>query len=112
MVAMILGMVVATALVSGYVNRPSTCSRIAVAAEGNCPACPAEGTNSCPKESGICPAQTGDCPQDACCAGRAAPTCPAAAMMGQKVEGTGANCPVRAAMTTGECGAGQCPRTN
>lgn len=102
--AVVVGLIAATALVAGYVDRPGTCSRTAVAAKGDCAACPAKGTDECPKEAGTCPAEDGTCPMDACCGGSAAASCPVA-----KTANAGSGCPMKAAATAAPCGAGGCP---
>ena len=110
-VAVIVGLVVATALVAGYVDRPGPATQVAAAANGDCASCPLAGTEECPKETGTCPAGTGTCPKAACCAETAAATCPAgAAVMAQTDESTGATCPTKAAAASG-CSGGQCPAT-
>ncbi len=106
-VAVIVGLIVATALVAGYVDRPGTAGCTALAAKGDCGACPVKGTDDCAKEAGTCPAETGDCPEGACCADGSVSGCPAAAVMAQEADGAG--CPMKATVTAGQCGAGGCP---
>jgi len=104
MVAVIVGLIAVTALVAGYVDRPGTCSRSAMAAKGDCGGCPVKATDECPKEAGACPAEDGTCPMDACCGDSAAASCPAA-----KTADAGSGCPMTAAVTAAPCGAGGCP---
>lgn len=124
-VAVVVGLIVATALVSGYVDRPGTQTQVA-AAEGKCADCPLKGTEQCPKEAGTCPADNGTCPKTACCADSAAATCAqkaaccadgedspctaGAATCAQKAESTATTCPMKAA-AAGGCAGGQCPAT-
>lgn len=136
-VAVIVGLIVATGLVAGYVDRPGTTAQMA-ASQGNCTSCPAKadcatcpakGTEACCKESGTCPAGAGTCPNGSCNADTVAATCPAgAAMMAQTAETGGATCPYSgaamaqtadnanttcpmkaAAAAEGQCASGQCP---
>ncbi len=136
-VAVIVGLIVATGLVAGYVDRPgtSTCSQAvaskgdcaACPAQGDCAACPAKGTEACCKQSGTCPAGAGTCPNGSCNAENVAATCPAGAAMmaqtaetggatcphsgamAQKADDAGATCPVKAAAEGQCCSGGQCP---
>ena len=104
MMAVVVGLIAATALVAGYVDRPGTCSRSAVAAKGDCGGCPVKGTEECPKEAGMCPAEDGTCPMGACCGGSATGSCPVA-----KTADAGPGCPMKAAVAAAPCGAGGCP---
>ena len=109
-VAVIVGLVVATALVAGYVDRPGTETQLA-AAGAKCADCPVKGTEQCPKEDGTCPADAGTCPKASCCADGAAPACAAkAATCSQKADSTATTCPMKAA-AAGGCAGGQCPAT-
>ncbi len=103
-IAIIVGLIAATALVAGYADRPGISSRTAVANRGDCAACPAKGTDECPKEAGMCPAETGLCPDDVCCAGSKAPSCPVA----MTAHSAGSACPMKATLTAGPCGSGGC----
>jgi len=106
--AVIVGLIVATALVAGYVDRPGTGAQVA-AAGSKCAGCPLEGTPECCKETGTCPAGSGTCPQASCCAETAAATCPAGApTCAQPAESAGSTCPMKAAAASG-CTGGQCP---
>ncbi len=122
-VAVIVGLIVATALVAGYADRPSasTCSQVA-ASKGDCAACPAQGTEACCKESGTCPKASScsadtvaaTCPAGAAMMARTAEaggaTCPVTgAVMAQTAEDAGATCPMKAAAEAGQCSGGQCP---
>ena len=110
MVVVIVGLIAATALVAGYVDRPGTGAQVA-AAESKCAGCPLEGTPECPKEAGTCPADCGTCPQASCCAETAAATCPAgAATCAQKADAATSTCPMKAAAASG-CRGDQCPAT-
>lgn len=109
-VAVVVGLVVATALVAGYVDRPGTETQVA-AADSKCASCPLEGAEECPKEAGTCPAGSGTCPKASCSADDAASTCAAGSgTCAQKADSTGATCPMKAAATSG-CAGGQCPAT-
>lgn len=101
-VAVVVGLIVATALVAGYVDRPGTGAQVAAVSQGDCASCPVQG------DCANCPAQCckadGACPADA-----AAATCPAgAAVMAQTADEAGSSCPMKAA-AAGQCGGGQCP---
>ena len=110
MVAVIVGLVAATALVAGYVDRPGTATQVA-AADSKCASCPLAGTEECPKEAGTCPAGTETCPKAACCAETAAATCPAGAgTCAQTADSAASTCPMKAAAASG-CAGGQCPAT-
>ena len=110
MVAVIVGLVAATALVAGYVDRPGTGTQVA-AADSKCASCPLAGTEECCKEAGTCPAGTGTCPQASCCAETAAATCPAGAgTCAQTADSAASTCPMKAAAASG-CAGGQCPAT-
>jgi len=91
MVAVIVGLIVATALVAGYVDRPGTTAQVATA-DGACGSCPKAGTEECCKV-------TGTCADGSCSAKTAAGTCPAtgAAVMAQTADSTGSTCPAQAA---------------
>ncbi|UCD52960.1 MAG: hypothetical protein JSW27_10040 [Phycisphaerales bacterium] len=119
MVAVIVGLIVATALVAGYVDRPGGQTQVA-AADGECSSCPKAGTEECCKVTGTCAkgtcsadgastcaAAAGTCAQEAATAG----TCPATgAVMAQPADSTGATCPIKAAAESG-CAGSQCPST-
>lgn len=104
-VAVILGLIAATALVAGYVDRPGSGTQVAAAkadgggcpAKTDCAACPAKGTDACCKEAGACAACPESCPKECCCADAAASWA------------AGATCPMKAAAATGNCSGGQCP---
>lgn len=101
MVAVIVGLIAATALVAGYVDRPGTETQVA-AADSQCASCPLAGTEECCKEAGTCP-------KASCCADGAASTCAAGAgTCAQKAESTASTCPMKAAAASG-CTGGQCP---
>jgi len=109
-VAAVVGLIVATALVAGYVDRPGTETQVA-AADGKCADCPLKGTEECPKEAGTCPADAGTCPKTSCCADGAAPACAAGAgTCAQKADSTATTCPMKA-VPEGGCAGGQCPAT-
>lgn len=125
-VAVIVGLIVATGLVAGYVDRPGTTAQVA-ASQGSCASCPAKGTEACCKQSGTCPAGAGTCPNGSCNAENVAATCPAGAAMmaqtaetggatcpysgamAQKADDAGTTCPVKAAAEGQCCSGGQCP---
>jgi hypothetical protein len=118
MVAVIVGLIAATALVAGYVDRPGTQTQVA-AADSQCASCPLAGTEECCKEAGTCPKTS--CSADdaastcaagvATCAQKAAATGSAgAAVMAQTDGSAGATCPMKAAAASG-CSGGQCPAT-
>lgn len=60
--AVIVGLVAATALVAGYVDRPSGDAQIA-AAQSQCEGCPAAGTDQCCKAE-----EKASCSSDTACA--------------------------------------------
>jgi hypothetical protein len=128
-VAVIVGLIAATALVAGYVDRPGTPAKVATA-DDKCASCPRAGTAECCQVTGTCAegthaAQTvaATCPATGAAvmaqtAETAGATCPAMAgasgtcsgMMAQTAAGTEGTCPVQAA-AEGGCAGGQCPAT-
>lgn len=138
-VAVIAGLVAATALVAGYVDRPgaATCGSgsTCAATSSKCADCPKAGTEECCKVTGTCAAdaavmaQTADATGGTCPAGGTTTmaqtaevsggTCPAsgmcpagAAMMAQQTEGACGGCPAMAAQAAEKsCSTGQCPAT-
>ena len=104
MIAVIVGLIAATALVAGYVDRPGSETQVAAAADGKCATCPKAGTEDCCKVAGTC--TKGSCEADG-----AASTCTAGAgTCAQKADDTGSTCPMKAAAASG-CTGGQCPAT-
>jgi hypothetical protein len=97
-VAVIVGLIVATALVAGYVDRPGTDTQVA-AVDGQCGSCPLKGTEDCCKA-------TGTCAEGSCSAKTAAATGTAVMAQTTETEATTATCPMKAAASG--CTGGQC----
>ncbi len=98
-VAVIVGLIVATALVAGYVDRPGTDTRVA-AADGQCSSCPLKGTEECCKA-------TGTCAEGSCSAKTTAATGTGVMAQTTETEATTSTCPMKAAASG--CTGGQCP---
>lgn len=84
LVAVIVGLIGATALVAGYVERPGQTAKVA-ANEDTCGGCPLAGTEACcqAKCEGECrDGCCGVCTQPACCASAATAGCQMKAKVG------------------------------
>ncbi len=104
----IVGLIAATALIAGYVDRPGTDSEVATAAD-KCASCPREGTAECCKVTGVCAeakatggdgstCSDGDCPSKAECA--AEKTCSSTEKTCSKEASACGSCPKAAAEKT------------
>lgn len=102
-IAVIVGLIAATALVAGYVDRPGSGTQVAAAvkadggscpAKADCAACPAKDADACCKEAGACAACPESCPPECCCAD-AADSC----------------CTMKVSAATGKGAGGQCSAT-
>jgi len=111
----IVGLIGATALVAGYVDRPGTETEVA-AADGKCASCPREGTPECRKAreaeacQKACCSADGACPSQAGCAAEAAKACSSDQATCMKEAGSPATCPKAAAAAAGGCGGAPCTR--
>jgi hypothetical protein len=111
--ALIVGLVAATALVAGYVDRPGTGSEV-TAADGTCADCPKAGTSAC------CQAKGGGCADGGCsggvCATEAAGAASGSVMAAtEDAPATGATlsgCQAGGQTAGGGCGGGQCAAGN
>ena len=117
----IVGLIAATALVAGYIDRPGSDSEVAAPAD-KCASCPREGTAECCKVTGVCAEEKcnaaegstcssgGDCPSKATCTAGAEKPCSSAQATCSKEAATPGSCPKAAAAAAqgGCCAAGGC----
>jgi len=118
----IVGLIAATALVAGYIDRPGNDSEVA-AADDKCASCPRAGTEECCKVTGVCAeggctgaegatcSSAGDCSSKmAPCAAGAEKPCSSAQATCSKEAPASESCPKApaAAAQAGCCAAGGC----